>query len=266
MIIDTAALGFSPGSSDIQFSGDGQSWSRSNQTPSYSKILRPGNNYIYLYMSSKFFKDMLTKGNYQHLDDALFTFSFTNGVSPESGFYQFTPSTKIKITPKEYGISIISNDGSTSPKESGKIGDENPITFSYKVTTSAPRQADSITARVVGESATLQGVPWCIFTSPDGKSHVPIPAYLSWTSADGGEKTMRNSCSEQAVDMTHANWVQTAWNANVDDGFFFTTTLKLLFPMNDTRSTQTVEGQDWMGTVNANGKVEVIAKWIGVDR
>ena len=77
---------------------------------------------------------------------------------------------------------------------------------------------------------------------------------------------MRNSCSEQAVDMTHANWVQTAWNANVDDGFFFTTTLKLLFPMNDTRSTQTVEGQDWMGTVNANGKVEVIAKWIGVDR
>lgn len=79
--------------------------------------------------------------------DELFTFYFDNSVTPQSGYYQFTPSTLINIIPREYGISIIASDGSAHPKASGKIGSETPITFEYKVTTSASRQADSITAR-----------------------------------------------------------------------------------------------------------------------
>lgn len=78
--------------------------------------------------------------------DELFTFYFDNSVTPQSGYYQFTPSTLINIIPREYGISIIASDGSAHPKASGKIGSETPITFEYKVTTSASRQADSITA------------------------------------------------------------------------------------------------------------------------
>jgi hypothetical protein len=66
--------------------------------------------------------------------------------------------------------------------------------------------------------------------------------------------------------MTNAVWVQTAWNANVNDGFFFTTTLKLLFPMDDPHSQFTTNGHDWMGVVNATGDVKVTATWIGVDR
>ena len=69
-----------------------------------------------------------------------------------------------------------------------------------------------------------------------------------------------------SVDMTKANWVQTAWNANIDDGSFFTTTLRLLFPMNDLRSKLTLDGRDWMGTVSASGELKVTATWVGVDR
>lgn len=187
-------------------------------------------------------------------------------MTPQSGYYQFTPSTLINITPREYGISIVSSDGNADPKASGKIGSDEPIAFEYKVTTSAARQADSITAQVVGDSTSLNGVPYCLFTSADSMLSVPVPAYLSWISATGQEVKVRNSCSENPVDMTNAAWVQTAWNANIDDGFFFTTTLKLLFPMNDSRSKLTVDGHDWMGTVSASGEVKVTATWVGVNR
>ncbi|HDQ4802720.1 hypothetical protein EF943_25975 [Klebsiella pneumoniae] len=95
---------------------------------------------------------------------------------------------------------------------------------------------------------------------------VPVPAFLEWTSAAGNAVRVRNSCGENPVDMTNAAWVQTAWNANVNDGFFFTTTLKLLFPMDDSHSQFTTDGHDWMGTVSATGDVKVTATWVGVDR
>lgn len=265
MVIDTALLGFSPSSSDVKYSGDGASWSNYSSSNTYTKIFTTSGEYVYVFLSNSFFKKALAAGTNLANKDSLFTFYFDNSVTPQSGYYQFTPSTIINITPKEYGISIISTDGSISPSASGKIGDDAPITFQYKVTTSASRQADSITAQVTGDAVTLEGVPYCLFTSADSSLNVPIPAYLSWISTSGSEVKERNSCSEPAVDMTLANWVQTAWNANVDEGYYFTTTLKLLFPMNDSRSRFTTEGSDWMGTVNASGEVKVSATWIGVN-
>ncbi len=141
-------------------------------------------------------------------------------MTPQSGYYQFTPSTLINIIPREYGISIIASDGSAHPKASGKIGSETPITFEYKVTTSASRQADSITAQVTGDAINIYGQPYCLFTSADETLKVPVPAFLEWTSAAGNAVRVRNSCGENPVDMTNAAWVQTAWNANVNDGFF----------------------------------------------
>jgi hypothetical protein len=46
---------------------------------------------------------------------------------------------------------------------------------------------------------------------------------------------------------------------------FFTTTLKLLFPMDDPHSQFTTNGHDWMGVVNATGDVSD-RHLIGVDR
>lgn len=267
MLIDTAMLGFSPSASDVRFSGDGASWyNYSNTNVDYNQIFTPSGNYVYVFLSNAFFQKVLKAGTDLTNKDELFTFYFDNGVTPQSGYYQFTPSTLINLIPREYGISIVASDGSSHPQASGKIGSEEPITFEYKVTTSASRQADSITAQVVGDSTTINGVPYCLFTSADETLKVPVPAYLQWISATGGTVKVRNSCGENPVDMTDATWVQTSWNANVNDGFFFTTTLKLLFPMDDSRSQFTVSGHDWMGVVSATGDVKVTATWIGVDR
>lgn len=266
MVIDTAMLGFSPASADVKYSGDGKTWTNFGTSSTYTKVFSTTGEYVYVFLSNAFFKKALAAGTDLTNKDSLFTFYFDNSVTPQSGYYQFTPSTLINITPREYGISIVSSDGNADPKASGKIGSDEPIAFEYKVTTSAARQADSITAQVVGDSTSLNGVPYCLFTSADSMLSVPVPAYLSWISATGQEVKVRNSCSENPVDMTNAAWVQTAWNANIDDGFFFTTTLKLLFPMNDSRSKLTVDGHDWMGTVSASGEVKVTATWVGVNR
>ncbi|MGX3147576.1 fimbrial protein [Klebsiella pneumoniae] len=266
MVIDTTLLGFSPSSSDVKYSGDGASWTNFGSTSTYNKVFKPSGEYIYVFLSNAFFKKALKAGTDLTNKDELFTFYFDNSVTPQSGYYQFTPSTLINIIPREYGISIIASDGSAHPKASGKIGSETPITFEYKVTTSASRQADSITAQVTGDAINIYGQPYCLFTSSDETLKVPVPAFLEWTSAAGNAVRVRNSCGENPVDMTNAAWVQTAWNANVNDGFFFTTTLKLLFPMDDSHSQFTTDGHDWMGTVSATGDVKVTATWVGVDR
>lgn len=75
----------------------------------------------------------------------------------------------------------------------------------------------------------------------------------------------RNSCSEAAVSMRDAQWQQTPWDANNnDDGSYYATDLKLLFPMNDSRSMLTVSGADWEGVVSASGEIKVTANWVGV--
>jgi len=171
----------------------------------------------------------------------------------------------INILPKEYGISIVSTDGNAAPKESGNIGDPTPIGFEYQVTVSSERMADAVTAQVIGEGTSIDGVSYCLFMSQEGGWQVPIPAFLSWTASTGETRTSRNSCIDAEIDMTAARWTQTPWNAAIDDGYYFTTRLQLLFPMDDPRSRRTLDGSDWMGTVNASGEVRVTAKWLGVE-
>lgn len=63
--------------------------------------------------------------------------------------------------------------------------------------------------------------------------------------------------------MRDAQWQQTPRDANnTDDGSYFATDLKLLFPMNDSRSMLTVSGADWEGVVSASGEIKVTANWV----
>lgn len=267
MIVDTAMLGFTPAAAEIQYSGNGNDWTRFGSSTTYTNVFTTSGEYVYVFMSNAFFKKVLLSGKDITNKDSLFTFNFDNGVTPQSGFYQFTPSALVNITPKEYGISIMSSTGESRPSASGKIGSEQPpIELDYRVTVSASRMADSITAQVIGDSTLVNGTPYCVFHSADGGLHVPIPAWLSYVSGTGQTVRARNSCGENPIDMMQANWEQTAWNAATDDGYFYTTTLKLLFPMNDSRSLYSLDGEDWMGTVSASGEIKVTANWIGVDR
>lgn len=266
MVVDTNMLGFTPGAADIRFSSDGGTWyNYTVKTTDFNKVITSSNDSIYIFLSSSFFKQALAKGNDLTNKDSLFTFNFDNTNTPESGYYQFTLSNRITIVPKEYGISIVSADGSSHPTREGKIDSDQPIEFEYTITTSASRQADSINVQVKGDSVRIRDVPYCLFTSADESLSVPIPAYLSYTSSSGATVTARNSCTENPIDITNAKWVQTAWNANLDDSYFFTTNVKLLFPMNDSRSQFTVSGEDWMGTVSASGEIVATATWIGVN-
>jgi len=267
MVIDTGTLGFSPAASTIRYSGDGATWYNYSLRTAYSNIFKEaGDGYVYVFLSNTFLKNLVDRGISITNNDSIFTFNFYNAVVPKSGFYQFTASNSLSILPKEYGISIASSDGQAHPKGSGEIGSQQPIELEYTVTTSAERQADSITAQVTGNSVTIDSVPYCLFSSPDNTFKVPIPAYLSYTSQTGATIKERNSCADEPVDLTGALWTQTAWDASTDKGYFFTTNLKLLFPMNNSRSDYTLEGDTWMGTVSASGEIKVEATWIGVNR
>lgn len=196
-----------------------------------------------------------------------FTFSFTNTAVPESGYYEFTPSNMLIIKPRDYGISIIPTDFNPKQSKTGKVGnDEPPIEFNYIVTTSGPRQADSITAKVDGPTITLKGRTYCLFSSDDDKFKVPFSAYLSFKNENGSQSSYRANCDSNEISLKNAFWEETPWDKpNQDLGSFYRTHLDLSFPMNDSNSFFTLDGIDWLGTVSASGTVVVKAIWTGPD-
>lgn len=262
--IDSEQLGFTPKASSVQYSGDGADWHNYSSTTAYYNVFTTSGEYVYIFLSKTFLKQLVDAG-ISITNSQPFTFAFNNSLVVESGYYEFTPSLQLNIVPKEYGISIISSANGISAQGSGNIGDENPIEMDYIVTISGPRQADTITAQVIGDSTTVNGVPYCLFQSAQGGLSVPVPAYLQYNSQSGGIVQKRNSCNEAPIDMGDAQWQQTPWDVNnTDDGSFFSTDLKLLFPMNDSRSLLTLSGVDWEGVVSASGEIKVTANWLGV--
>ncbi|HBT4732715.1 TPA: fimbrial protein [Klebsiella quasipneumoniae subsp. similipneumoniae] len=264
--IDTDALGFTPSASTVRYSGDGSNWYNYSSSTAYYNVFSTSGEYVYLFLSKTFLKNLVDAG-VSITNSQPFTFGFYNSLTTESGYYQFTPSLQLNIVPKEYGISILSSDGTTSASGSGTIGDEPPIVMDYTITVSGPRQADSITAQVIGDNITINDIPYCLFTSAQGDITVPIPAYLQYNSQTGATVQKRNSCSEAEISIADALWQQVPWDVNnTDDGSYYSTDLKLLFPMNDSRSALSVTGSDWEGVVSASGELKVTAIWAGVTK
>jgi len=257
-------LGFTPTASSVKYSPDGSTWYNHTSSTNYQNVFSTSGNFVYVFLSTTFLKKIVDAG-VNIKGESPFIYYFDQTTALESGFYEFSPTNSIAIIPKEYGISIISADYSASPINSGSIGDESPIEFEYIVTTSGPRQADRITAQVTGYSATINSIPYCLFTSPDNKLKVPIPAYLQYTDSSSGVVQQRNSCSEDPISLNSALWTETPWDASSDDGSYFRTALKLLFPMNDSRSSYSTDGKDWEGIVSASGEIIVTATWEGVE-
>ncbi|HHB0834001.1 hypothetical protein [Acinetobacter baumannii] len=268
MKLNTNALGFTPNSTYIKIKGDSASsvWKNYND-PSISlkTLLVEGEGDIHVFFTKAFFKDyILYSGNTQNIDN-IFTFLFTNPVAPDSGYYQFSTSMKINVIPREYSISIKPTDLSQTHLE-GKIGPNEPnLTFNYTVTQSAPRKADVVTVEILGDKTTVNGQTYCLFRSDDSILNVPIPAYLAFTDAVLGNTQKYSGCDEnQKLDITNALWTETPWDVN-NSGYYYSTSLSLIFPMNNSVSETTIEGNDWMGSVHAEGDIKVDAKWIGVN-
>ena len=268
MKVDTATLSFTPTASDILLSATPTSRTFYYSSPTIaSYLITPGNGGVYVHFTKSFFKKLIKNNVDLSKSQDLFTFSFTNTAVPQSGFYEFTPSNTIIIKPRDYGISIISKELVNNPHREGKVGDkEPPLTFDYIVTTSAFRQADRITAAVEGPRTTIRGQSYCLFSSKDKKMNVPFSAYLTYTDASGKKVKNRAACDNVPISIKEALWTETTWPYPYQlEGNFYRTDLQLTFPMNESTSLFSMEGEDWLGVVEARGYVNVFAEWSGTD-
>lgn len=270
MVTDNSAFGFTPAAKDLLIHGGTGKWHNYSEAyRAYNKLkdmMVSGDGYISVFFSNTFFQKLAkAKVNIRNIDN-LFTFAIENNVAPQSGFYQFSVSTKVELIPREYSVSIQPRglaEGST-PVLTGKIGDSNPITFNYTVRQSAPRQADTIEAYVSGPQIIKNGESYCSFKSADKKTEVAIPAWLSMQNNFNQEVKTYSGCdSRKSLNMRNAMWSVVPWDS-FGSGYFYSTNLKLLFPMDDSISNLSTDGLDWMGKVRAEGEIRVRAKWIGV--
>ncbi|WP_275075452.1 fimbrial protein [Providencia rettgeri] len=271
MYIDSAKLGLAraPAAAQIQYKGSNSTrWTNWSSTTNMSEIFNNGSQNIEVFLSNAYLKSIVdaSPNSTVTLADSVYTFGFQSPL-PQSGFYEFTPSNYLIIKPRDYGISIIPADFNPNQSKTGKVGSEEPpIEFNYIVTTSGPRQADSITAKVEGPQTTLKGQSYCLFTSNDNKLNVPFSAYLSFKNGSGVKESYRASCDSNEISLKNALWAETPWDRpNEDLGSFYRTNLDLSFPMNDANSFFTLDGIDWLGTVSASGTITVKAIWTGPD-
>lgn len=270
MVTDAASLGFTPARLDLQIEGGNGAWTRYDKYTGASNQIRnmmtSGDNYISVFFSNAFFKGLAeSKVNVRDID-GLFTFAIDNDQLPQSGYYQFSVATKIELIPREYSVSIKPKglaEGIT-PVKTGKIGDPNPIEFEYIVRQSAPKEADTIEAYVVAKNAEKRNQPYCVFSSDDKTTNVLIPAWLSMTEKNGQTVSAYSGCdATKKLNMKNARWAPEPWVSGY--GYFYTTDLKLTFPMDQEISRFSMEGIDWLGKVRAEGEIKVDAKWIGVN-
>ncbi len=267
--INNTLIPFTPAANTIKIGPDDGSnnWYNYNTTYPANYYFKVNNKNVSIFLSNTFLKRLVSSNvDFKNSQD-FFTFSFTNTAVSQSGYYEFTPSNTLILKPRDYGISIIPADFNPHQSKTGKVGNEEPpIEFNYIVTTSGPRQADSITASVEGPQTTLKGQSYCLFSSSDNRLNVPFPAYLSFKNSDGTDAKYRASCDSHEISLKNALWTETPWDRPDEDlGSFYRTNLDLSFPMNDANSFFTLDGIDWLGTVSASGTVTVKAIWTGPD-
>lgn len=269
LTINRTLIPFVPNANTILIGPDDgtNSWYYYNTTYPANYYFKSSNNHVSVFLSSTFLKQLITSGVDFKNSQEFFTFSFTNTAVPQSGYYEFTPSNTLLIKPRDYGISIIPADFNPKQSKTGKVGsEEHPIEFNYIVTTSGPRQADSITAQVEGPMTILKGLSYCLFSSNDDIIKVPFSAYLSFKNNDGTDARYRASCDSKEISLKNALWEETPWDQpNQDLGSFYRTNLDLSFPMNESSSFFTLDGIDWLGSVSASGTILVKALWTGPD-
>ncbi|MBW5927771.1 hypothetical protein CFM96_03615 [Klebsiella michiganensis] len=266
--ISNSALASAVGSYDMQFSLDGNSWKPVSGIAQYYTFNEmKSSDSVYVFFSSNFFKQMVTLGISDVNTKDLFNFRFYNTTSPESGWYEFSTSNTLIIKPRDFSISIISDEYISTPTREGYVGSGEPsLGFGYIVTTSGKTAADEVLIKVKGPTQAIGGRSYCIFTSPDGTSRVPFPATLAFTTQTGAIKTYDAGCDDTWHDMTDALWLTTPWtDISGDVGQMDKTTVKFSIPMDNPISLRTVEDNGWFGEVSASGEIHVQATWRNIN-
>ncbi len=262
LLIDYVVLGFRPLASDIKV-GSGISWHNLHQKTILREYLKEGNNqYITFFFSPSFFARVVENGGSVASKDSIFTFKFFNEKMTPTPSYYLPTGNALGILPRDYGISIRPEPDSEGLKL-GDIGSNAPIDFNYKVTVTGPRNADKITAQVLGASGSKDGQNYCVFKPIDKLYDVLIPSFLSYMDKNNQRLSRRSSCGDTPISFKDAIWSEVPWDV-AGSSFYYTTMLKLSFPMNDKVSQLTQAGKTWEGQVYAEGTVKVKAEWLGV--
>ncbi len=183
--IANSSLASAVGAYDMQFSLNGSSWKPVSNTAYYYTFNEmKSSDSIYVFFSSNFFKQMVNLGISDINTKDLFNFRFQNTTSPESGWYEFSTSNTLIIKPRDFSISIISDEYTSAPSREGYVGSGEPaLDFGYIVTTSGKTAADEVLIKVTGPAQVIGGRSYCLFSSDDGTAKVPFPATLSLSPA-----------------------------------------------------------------------------------
>lgn len=266
--ISNSSLVSAVGIYDMQFSLNGNTWKPVSGISYYYNFNEmKSSDSIYIFFSNNFFKQMVALGISDINTKDLFNFRFQNITSPESGWYEFSTSNSLIIKPRDFSISIISDEYTSAPSREGYVGQGKPsLDFGYIVTTSGRTAADEVLIKVNGPAQTIGGRSYCIFSSADNTTKVPFPATLTFTTQSGGNKTYDAGCDDSWRDMTDALWMSTPWNdASGDPGVMNKTTVRFSIPMNDAISLKTIDDDGWFGEVSASGEIRVQATWRNVN-
>ena len=161
----------------------------------------------------------------------------------------FLPPTRWIIKPRDFSISIISDEYTRDTVAEGYVGSgESALDFGYIVTTSGKtvcrRSADQGDRTRAGDWRALL----LVFSSDDGKAKVPFPATLSFITRNGAAKTYDAGCDDSWRDMTDALWLTTPWtDISGEVGQMDKTTVKFSIPMDNAISLRTVDDNGWFG-------------------
>lgn len=263
-VITHAGLDAKINNTDVQFSLDGNRWRNKNQTYNFRDL--QSSEYVYMFFSSGFFKALVNLGLSNSDTRDLINFRFQNTISPESGWYEFSTSNRLLIKPRDFGVSIVSDDMQMHPHRQGLVSRKaQPLSFGYIVTTSGRTAADDVDVRVTGPAYSQNGRSLCLFRSADQKIRVPFPAQLFLTTTTGEQQKLSAGCDGIWHSINHAQWQSRPWeDTSGDRGILNSTHLRFEIPMNAPESQVTVEGEEWFGEVSAKGNIEVRATWRNV--
>ncbi len=262
------SLASAVGAYDMQFSLNGSSWKPVSNTAYYYTFNEmKSSDSIYVFFSSNFFKQMVNLGISDINTKDLFNFRFQNTTSPESGWYEFSTSNTLIIKPRDFSISIISDEYTSAPSREGYVGSGEPaLDFGYIVTTSGKTAADEVLIKVTGPAQVIGGRSYCLFSSDDGTAKVPFPATLSFITRSGTTQTYDAGCDDSWRDMTDALWLTTPWtDISGEVGQMDKTTVKFSIPMDNAISLRTVDDNGWFGEVSASGEIHVQATWRNIN-
>lgn len=80
-----------------------------------------------------------------------------------SGWYEFSTSNTLIIKPRDFSISIISDEYAQTPSREGYVGSgESALNFGYIITTSGKTAADEVLSKVTGLAQVISGRSCCV--------------------------------------------------------------------------------------------------------